>query len=97
MRGGLLFLQTMHGLQHLDSSIMRLMMLKPGMRRHIPIQPTGRMHDNPGNRQLWNLGKKGLRHIESHEFSLVSATGTVLEMEISGGAFLDRFLLVTFF
>lgn len=36
------------------------------------------------------------RKIDSQEFTLVTATGTVLEMEISG-AFLDRFLLITFF
>ena len=36
------------------------------------------------------------RHIDSQEFTLVTATGAVLEMEISG-AFLDRFLLITFF
>ncbi len=40
--------------------------------------------------------EKQSRHIDSQEFSLVTATGTVLEMEISG-AFLDRFLLITFF
>ncbi|MDN5333131.1 MAG: hypothetical protein PWP59_393 [Sphaerochaeta sp.] len=52
-------------------------------------------------RQSWEAAveesrRNKLHHIESHEYTLVAASGTVLEMEISG-AFLDRFLLITFF